>query len=139
VASFVPSLDDVMVNQYFVLPTEVFSVQVAPESVEVQMFPFKTVAASFVPSLDDVMPYHSFVLPTEMSSVQVAPESVEVQMFPTWTVAASLVPSLDDVMAFQSFIHLTWVSTVSDNRETSRTLTTLWLGIVRIRRSISKT
>ena len=58
--------------QPFVLPTEVSSVQVAPESVEVQMFPSKTVAASLVPSLEEVMPIHSFVFPTEVSSVQVA-------------------------------------------------------------------
>ena len=82
----VPSLEDVMPRHSFVLPTEVSSVQVAPESVEVQMFPSRcfppTVAASFVPSLEDVMLFHRFVLPTEVSSVQVAPESVEVQMFP---------------------------------------------------------
>ena len=72
-----------MPRHSFVLPTEVSSIQVAPESVEVQMFPPKTVAASLVPSLEDVMSYQSFVLPTEVSSVQVAPESVEVQMFPS--------------------------------------------------------
>jgi len=38
-ASLVPSLEDVMPLQDFVLPTDVTSVQVAPESVEVQMFP----------------------------------------------------------------------------------------------------
>ena len=37
-ASLVPSLDEVMEIQV-VLPTEVSSVHVAPESVEVQMFP----------------------------------------------------------------------------------------------------
>jgi len=38
-ASLLPSLEDVMPFHNFVLPTEVSSVQVAPESVEVQMFP----------------------------------------------------------------------------------------------------
>ena len=35
----VPSLDEVMDCQLLPLPVEVFSVHVAPESVEVQMFP----------------------------------------------------------------------------------------------------
>ena len=35
----VPSLDEVMEYQSFALPTEVFSVHVPPEFVEVQMFP----------------------------------------------------------------------------------------------------
>ena len=39
---------------------EVFSVHVAPEFVEVQMFPLSTTAASLVPSLDEVMEYQSF-------------------------------------------------------------------------------
>ena len=60
-----------MANQAFVLPTDVSSVHVAPESVDVQMFPLVTVAASLVPSLEDVMSYHCLVLPTEVSSVQV--------------------------------------------------------------------
>ena len=38
-ASLVPSLDEVMEHQVFTLPVEVFSVHVAPESVEIQMFP----------------------------------------------------------------------------------------------------
>ena len=50
-ASLVPSLDEVMAFHSFVLPGEaVFSVHVAPESVEVQMFPPSTTAASLVPS-----------------------------------------------------------------------------------------
>ena len=79
----VPSLEDVMPLQS--LPVEVIevtSVQLAPESMEVQMFPELPAysnAASLVPSLEDVMSVHHFVLPTE---VQVPPESVEVQMFP---------------------------------------------------------
>jgi hypothetical protein len=36
--SFVPSLEEVMRIQYFALPTDVSSVQVAPESADVQMF-----------------------------------------------------------------------------------------------------
>jgi hypothetical protein len=55
---------------------------VAPESVEVQMFPLLTTAASLAPSLDEVMETQPLVLPTEVFSVHVAPESVEVQMFP---------------------------------------------------------
>ena len=58
----------------------------APESVEVQMFPpelSNVTAASFEPSLDEVMEYQDFVLPGEaVFSVHVAPESVEVQMLP---------------------------------------------------------
>ena len=68
----VPSLEEVIPFQDFVLPTEVSSVQVAPESVEVQMFPGETAAASLVPSLEDVICCQDFVLPTEVSSVQVA-------------------------------------------------------------------
>ena len=60
-----------MANQAFVLPTDVSSVHVAPESVDVQMCPLVTVAASLVPSLEDVMSYHCLVLPTVVSSVQV--------------------------------------------------------------------
>ena len=71
-------------------------VHVAPESVDVQMFPPETVAASLVPSLDDVMNLQ-FCGPS--LDVHVSPESVDVQMFPPMTVTASLVPSLDDVMA----------------------------------------
>ena len=79
----------------------------APESVEVQMFPpelSNVTAASFVPSLDEVMDFQAFVLPGEaVFSVHVAPESVEVQMFPFRTTAASLVPSLEEVMEYQFF------------------------------------
>jgi len=67
----VPSLDEVMEYHCFPLPVEVTSVHVAPESVEVQMFPDETTAASFVPSLDEVMEYQALVLPTEVSSVHV--------------------------------------------------------------------
>ena len=53
------------------LPTEVSSVHVAPELVDVQMFPSSTTAASLVPSLEDVMYLHNFVLPVDVTSVQV--------------------------------------------------------------------
>ena len=100
----VPSLDEVMEYQSFALPGEaVFSVHVAPESVEVQMFSALTTAASLVPSLDEVMEYHFLMLPTEISSVHVPPEFVEVQMLPFRTTAASLVPSLDEVIDHQFF------------------------------------
>ena len=52
-ASLVPSLEEVMPTQYCEVARET---QVAPESVEVQMFPPLTVAASLVPSLEEVMP-----------------------------------------------------------------------------------
>ena len=82
-ASLVPSLEEVMARQYFTPPTDVSSVQVAPESVEVQMLPspperslrvtrgFLATAASLVPSLEEVMPYQNFGAPTDVSSVQV--------------------------------------------------------------------
>ena len=38
-ASLVPSLDEVMEYHFLMLPTEVFSVHVPPEFVEVQMLP----------------------------------------------------------------------------------------------------
>ena len=95
----VPSLEDVMKYQYCTWGT-VCSVQVAPESVDVQIFPLNTVRASFDPSLEDVM---QFVLPTDVFSVQVAPESAEVQIFVPEPPAASLVPSLEDVMLAHRF------------------------------------
>ena len=71
-----------MLAQSFALPTEVSSVQVAPESAEVQIEPLveRLTAASLAPSLEEVTPHQYFVLPTEVSLVQVSPESVEVQM-----------------------------------------------------------
>ena len=78
----VPSLDEVIDLQSSPLPAEVSSVHVAPESVEVQMFPpLLTTAASLVPSLDEVID-HQICAPVEVFSVHVLPESVEVQMFP---------------------------------------------------------
>jgi hypothetical protein len=97
----VPSLDDAIADQSFVLVMEVTSVHVAPESVDVQMFPCQTVAASLVPSFEIVIPCQALVLPT---SVHVAPESVDVQIFPCQTVAASLVPSLDDAIKYHFFM-----------------------------------
>ena len=69
-ASLVPSLEEVMPFQVCVDAREV---HVAPESVEVHMFPSSTVAASLVPSLEEVMAHQSFEAPTDVSSVQVTP------------------------------------------------------------------
>ena len=55
-----------MLYQDFELPLGVRSVQEAPESVEVQIFPILATAASFVPSLEEVMPRHGFRLPVEV-------------------------------------------------------------------------
>ena len=71
----VPSLEEVMPRQFFVAPTDVSSVHVAPQSVEVQMFSPEATAASLVPSLEEVMPRQVFVAPTDVSSVQVAPRA----------------------------------------------------------------
>ena len=81
-ASFVPSSDEVMECQSCVGPTEVSSIQVAPESDESQMLPPFTTAASFVPSSDEVMERQDCVAPTEVSSIQVAPEFDESKMLP---------------------------------------------------------
>jgi hypothetical protein len=140
-ASLVPSLEDVMANHFFMIPVEVTSVQFAPESVDVQMFPSQTTAASLVPSLEDVMPLQSLVLPTEVSSVHVAPESEDVQMFPRSATAASLVPSLEDVMPLHSCVlpvnapsvqleACVETSVENESRATSRNLNTLRRSIV---------
>ena len=63
-----PSLEEVMEDQ---TREDAREVHVAPESVEVQMFPPRIVAASLVPSLEEVMPVQDFVAPTDVSSVQV--------------------------------------------------------------------
>ena len=96
----VPSLGEVMLAQSFALPTELSSVQVGPESAEVQMVPLVVplTVASLVPSLEEVTPHQNFVLPTEVSSVQVSPESVEVQIEPLVAQATSFEPSLEDAM-----------------------------------------
>ena len=54
-----------------------FVVQLAPESVEVQMLPPLTTAASFVPSDDEVMETH-LREPGAVCAVQLTPESIEV-------------------------------------------------------------
>jgi hypothetical protein len=80
-ASFVPSLEEVMLHQDSIDPAEC-SVQVVPESLEVQIFPCCTTAASCVPSLDDAMLTQRFLLVIEVISSQVVPELLEVQIFP---------------------------------------------------------
>jgi hypothetical protein len=60
----VPSEDEVMERQFLVAPV-VRSVQVAPEFVEVYMYPFCTTAASLVPSEDEVME-NQFLDPAEV-------------------------------------------------------------------------
>ena len=102
-ASLVPSLDEVMSFHSFVLPGEaVFSVQVAPESVEVQMFPPSTTAASLVPSLDEVMPRQALELPTEVSTVHMKglreEDGATALEILSSVMATSLVNSLDEVM-----------------------------------------
>ena len=80
--------------------TDVYSVHVSPESVDVKIFPPNSAAASFVPSLDIVI-LRQFRGPA--LDVHVSPESVDVQMYPSYPsflTAASLVPSLDDVMPY---------------------------------------
>ena len=53
-----------MLLQFCVLALEV---QLAPESVDVQMFPLRTTAASLLPSLEEAMPYQLCALPTDLS------------------------------------------------------------------------
>jgi hypothetical protein len=109
----VPSLEEVIPRHCFELPVEVTSDHVAPELVEVQMFPFQAVAANFVPSLEAAILVHSW-LPVGVTSVHVPPESVDLQMFPppSKLTAASLVPSLEDVMLYQYFVLPTEESSV---------------------------
>jgi len=105
----VPSLlEAIPVQVSFTNPLpDVLSVQVPPESVDVQILPpvpekLLDAAASFVPSLLEAIASHmSFPLPTGLS-VHVPPESVDVQMLPHLTAAASFVPSLLMVTAVQS-------------------------------------
>ena len=92
-----------MPRQCFVLPTEVSSVQLTPESVEVQMLPSLTAAAILVQSLEQVMPSHNRS-PGELTvliSAQLAPESTEAQIFLRRVVAKTLVPSLEQVTLCQ--------------------------------------
>ena len=66
-----PSAEEATSVHGLVLPTEVSSVQVAPESVEVHKLPSLTAATSFVPFAEDATDPHSLVLPTEVTSVHV--------------------------------------------------------------------
>ena len=80
-----------------VLSTELSSVQVAPESVEVHTLPPVALA------LEEVMLNQGS--PMSETSVQVAPESLEVQMFsPISAPAASFAPSLEKVMLVHAFV-----------------------------------
>jgi len=84
-AILVPSEDEVIARQFWVLPTLLSSVQVLPESVEIQMFPPSATAAILVPSDDEVIARQAWevrFLPMLVSSVQVLPESLEIQKFP---------------------------------------------------------
>ena len=113
-ASFVPPDDEVILPHSWVVPTDVSSVQVAPESVDVQMLPSLTAAASCMPSADEVIERQSLPAPVDVFSVQVAPESADVQMLPSLsmgpalahkvpslTATASFVPSADETMSDQ--------------------------------------
>ena len=92
-----------MLAQPFVEPTEVSTVQVAPLSVEVYMFPPFTTAANFVPSAEEAIPCHSFPPPgLVVFSVQVAPLSDDVHILPPYTPATNFVPSADDARANQA-------------------------------------
>ena len=55
-----------VVGHLFVDPTEVSSVQVTPELIEIQMLPPSTTAASFVPSAEDVIDVQVFLDPVAM-------------------------------------------------------------------------
>ena len=79
-----PSLDMAIPSHCLVAPgLEVFSVQVAPLSLDLHMLPPETTAACLTPSLDMAMPYHCLVVPgLEVFSVQVTPPSLELHMLP---------------------------------------------------------
>jgi len=116
-ASFLPSDDEAIEIQLLPVPVDVSSVQVTPESVDVQMLPpvvaggFEeggaATAASFVPSDDEAIDLQFLTDPVDVFSVQVTPESFDVQMLPKLaghpdeTTAASFVPSDDIVIDFQ--------------------------------------
>jgi len=103
--SFVPSADEVIdIHSFFLMIPNVFSVQVSPESVDVQMFPITTTAASFVPSADEVIEDKSLGVIRNLWLLnfdQVVPELVDVQMYPIITTAAIFVPSADEVIDCQ--------------------------------------
>jgi hypothetical protein len=75
-ASLVPSSEDAMPRQAFVPPMfvspPVTSIQVTPQSVDVQTLPPTTTAASLSPSSEDVMLHHCFVAATELTSTHEA-------------------------------------------------------------------
>jgi hypothetical protein len=78
-ASLVPSADEVIPYQTFIedIDVSVTSVQVVPESLEIQMLPptvalYDSTAASLVPSADEVTSLQCFVDPTDVSSIQVS-------------------------------------------------------------------
>ena len=83
-ARFTPSLDMAMPYQLLAAQgLEVFSVQVAPLSLELHILPPLTVAACLTPSLDMAMPNQYLVAPgLEVFSVQVAPLSIELHILP---------------------------------------------------------
>jgi len=97
-ASWVPSELDA-IPFHHLEPAAVWSVQVAPESVEVQMSPLLTLAARWVPSDLEAIDFRSRE-PAAVRSVQVAPESVEVQISPLCAAAARWVPSELDAIEF---------------------------------------
>ena len=80
------------------------TVQVVPESEEVQILPPLVVAASFVPSELDAIEFHA-ALEDEVA-VQVEPLSEETEIFPFRAVAASFVPSSLDATADQLVLEL---------------------------------
>ena len=80
--NFSPSAEEATHLHCFLAPVEVFSVQVPPESVDVQILPFQAQATNFSPFAEDATDLQSFLAPTESSSIQVTPESVDVQMLP---------------------------------------------------------
>jgi len=60
-ASLVPSLEEVIDDQYKLPPPRVTSFQSPPESADVHMFPPSTTAASLVPSLEEVIDDQAWV------------------------------------------------------------------------------
>ena len=100
-ASFDPSADDAMDLKFRDVPTPVLSVQVAPESIEVQIWPKSTTAASLLPSSEEVIDLQDLIVDIPvvppLRCTQLVPESAEVQISPPSTTAASLLPSAEAV------------------------------------------
>ena len=94
-----PLLDEVMLLHRFVLPPTMCSIQLRPESSDVQMFSPYTTAASLVPSLEEVMCSQS--LDGAEVRLNEFAEFVEIHMPPPFSTAATLVPSLEEAMPFQ--------------------------------------